>query len=125
MNHNRGFTLTETLVASGILVGGLVAVASVFSYAVQTTIHNRRMVAATALLYDKMEEFRSTSLADPIWEQSSGSDEAGSDGGYTRVWQVGMTVPRSVTVIVYGPINPMTHRRAELIRATTLAAPVF
>jgi prepilin-type N-terminal cleavage/methylation domain-containing protein len=125
MNHNRGFTLIETLIAAAILVCGLAAVAAVFSYAVQANMHNRRLIAATALLYDKMEEFRSVAPTDPLWEQTSGSDEAGSDRAYTRVWHVSGKVPRSVTVIVYGPISPITHHRAELIRGTTLAAPVF
>lgn len=124
MAQNRGFTLTETLIAAAILVCGLVAVASVFSFAVQANLNNRRLILATTLLYDKMEQFKSVPLTDPIWN-GDGSDEAGQDRAYRRVWRVTMTIPRSVTVIVYGPGSPPAPRETELIRATTLASPTF
>jgi type II secretory pathway pseudopilin PulG len=125
LNRNTGFTLIETLIATAVLVCGLVAVASVFSFAVRTNISNRQMAIATALLYDKIEEFRSAQLADPLWNVNDGSDQFTQDGKYTREWHVRQVMPRSVTVIVYVHSNPLTHRQTELIRATTLASQVF
>ena len=83
------------------------------------------MAVGTALLYDKIEEFRSASLADPIWNVNDGSDEFTQNGKYIREWHVRNAMPRSVTVIVYVQSNPLTHRQLELIRATTLASRVF
>jgi len=123
--NNTGFTIIETLIAAAVLVCGLVAVASVFSFAVRTNMTNRQMAVGTALLYDKMEHFRSAPLVDPIWNVNDGSDEFTQDGKYIREWHVRQVTPRSVTVIVYVQSNPLTHRRMELIRATTLAGQVF
>jgi hypothetical protein len=72
-----------------------------------------------------MEEFRSASFSAPIWMNGDGSDRIALDGTYIRVWQIGKTLPRSVTVIVYIESNPLTGRQTELIRATTLVSPVF
>jgi prepilin-type N-terminal cleavage/methylation domain-containing protein len=125
LNGNRGFTLIETLMAAAILACGLVAVASIFSFAIRANMNNKQMSVATALLYDKMEEFKSASFSDPIWA-SAGSDDITQGGSrYIRVWQIGAGVPRSVTVIVYAQSNPLMHRQTELIRATTLVSPTF
>ena len=118
----RGFTLIEALITAGIVACGLVAAAAVFSFTIRANISNRQMSAATALLYDKMEEFRAAPLTAPIWMIGNGSDE---DAEYLRVWQVGSRTPRSVTVIIYAKSSALTHRKTELIRATTLASPVF
>ena len=126
LNTNRGFTLIEVLMTAGILACGLVAVASVFSYAIRTNNTNRQMAAATALLYDNMEAFRSSSLADPIWMNAAGSERLTIGGeSYTRAWNIGAGMPRMVTVIVYTERNALTRRRTELIRATALAGPTF
>ena len=125
MNTTRGFTLIEALITAGIVTCGLVAVASVFSFAVRANVSNREMSAATALLYEKMEEFRAAPLTDPLWAIGDGSDEPVRAERYLRIWQVRGPMPRSVTVIVYAKNSPLTHRQTELIRATTLAGPVF
>ena len=125
MTTNRGFTLIEVSITAGIVACGLVAAASVFSFAIRANIGSRQMSAATALLADKMEEFRAAPLTDPMWAVAGGSDQVTLDSQYLRVWQVRSTTPRSVTVIVYAESSPLTHRKTELIRATTLASPVF
>jgi len=106
-------------------VCGLVAVASIFSFAVRGNTRNRQVSVANALLYDKMEEFRSASFSEPIWRNGDDSDRIVRDGTYIRVWQIGKTLPRTVTVIVYIESNPLTGRQTELIRATTLVSPTF
>ena len=126
MNENRGFTLIEVLIAAGILVCGLVGVTSVFSFVIRTNNANRQMAVASSLLSDKMEEFRSTAFTDAIWTKTTGSEilVVGSER-YTRVWQVGSGVPRTVTVIVYVQNHALTRRSIEVIRATTLFSPTF
>jgi Tfp pilus assembly protein PilV len=116
---NRGFTLIEALVTTAIVTCGLVAVASIFSFAVRANISNRQMSVATALLYDKMEELK---WAKPPMD---GSDTLTQGATYIRVWRVSATVPRSITVIVSAQSNPLTHRQTELIQATTLISPEF
>ena len=111
--------------AAAILACGLVAVASIFSFAIRANMNNKQMSVATALLYDKMEEFKSTSFSDPIWANAGSDDVTQGGDRYIRVWQIGAGVPRSVTVIVYAHSNPLTRRRTELIRATTLISPTF
>ena len=68
MRSNRGFTLIETLITTAIMVSGLVAVASMFSYSVTTNLTNQQRTAGTMLLYEKMEIFKATALANSIVE---------------------------------------------------------
>ena len=83
------------------------------------------MTVATALLYDKMEQFKSASPGSPLWTNGDGSDRVMQDGTYLREWHIGMGVPRPVTVIVYIQSGALTRRQTELIRATTLTSPSF
>ena len=119
MSTNRGFTLIEALITATIVSFGLVAVASIFSFAIRANISNRQMAVATALAYDKMEELK--------WAPSSGggSDQVTLDDTYIRTWQIGSGDPRLVTVTVYASSNPLTHRQTELIQTTMLLSPVF
>jgi len=119
MSRNRGFTLIEALITATIVALGLVAVASIFSFAVRANISNRQMAVATALVYDKMEELK--------WAPSpgGGSDQVTLDDTYIRAWQVGSGDPRLVTVTVYASSNPLTHRQTELIQAAMLVSPHF
>ena len=112
--------------AAALLVCGLVAVASVFSFAIRTNGTNRQVAVATTLLYDKMEELKGAPFTDPVWMNPAGSETVVIDGErYIRAWQLGMTVPRKVTIIVYSLRNRLTGRQTELIRASTLVSPVF
>ena len=126
MRTTRGFTLIEVLIASGVLACGLVAVAALFSFVIRTNGANRQMAVATALLYDKMEEFRSISFTDAVWVNANGSETVvvGSQR-FIRAWQVGRNTPRAVTVIVYAEKDALVRRQTELIRATTLMSPIF
>ena len=95
-----------------------------FSLAVRANISNRQMATATALLYDKMEEFKSTPLDDSLWNNSDGFDDMTQETTYVRVWHVSAAIPRSVTITVYAE-NALTHRQMELIRATALVSSTF
>ena len=110
------------MITSAVVACGLVAVASMFSLAVRVDMNNRQAAVAATLLYDKMEQFRSTPLDDPLW--ADGTDEVAYDTKYVRVWQVGSGAVRTVTIAIYAE-NPLTHRQSELIRATTLVASMF
>lgn len=111
---------------AGILVCGLVAVASVFSFAIRANATNRQMAVGTTLLYDKLEAFRGASLEDPIWLSANGDEYFVIAGErYSREWVIESGFGKSVTVIVFAESTPMTHRRSELIRATTIVSPTF
>jgi Tfp pilus assembly protein PilV len=126
LNTNRGFTLIEVLVTAGILVCGLVAVASVFSFVIRTTATNKQAAVAATLLYDKMEELRSASLTDAAWANATGSQTVNIAGeSYVRTWRVGGGVPRVVTVVIYAKSNSWTGRQVEVMRAATLVSPTF
>jgi prepilin-type N-terminal cleavage/methylation domain-containing protein len=119
VKDDRGFTLIEALVTAAILAFGLVAVASIFSFAVRANASNRQMSVATALLYDKMEELKWAALP------TDGGDTVIQGGVYIRTWKVSSTAPRAITVIVSVQSNPLARRQTELIRATTLTSPYF
>jgi prepilin-type N-terminal cleavage/methylation domain-containing protein len=126
LNTNRGFTLIEVLIAAGILACGMVGVAYLFSFTIRTNATNRQTAVATALLYDRMEEFRSASFTDAIWATPAGSENLVVDGQrFILAWEIDANVPRKLTVIVYAYTNALTHKQTELIRATTLVSPTF
>jgi Tfp pilus assembly protein PilV len=122
--RNQGFTVIEVLIAAAVVTCGLVAVASMFSFAVRANVSNRQMAIATALLYDKMEQFKSTPLDNPLWNNPDGFDYVTRETTYVRVWQVSAAIPRTVTITVYAE-NAMTRRNTELIRATAVVSNTF
>lgn len=121
---NRGFTLIEVVITAFIATCGLVAVATMFSFAVRANVNNRQMAVATALLYDKMEEFKFTPLDSPLWMNGDGSDDVIQGATFTRVWEINPAIPHSVSIVVYSE-SPLTHNLTELIRATTNVASTF
>jgi prepilin-type N-terminal cleavage/methylation domain-containing protein len=121
---NQGFTLIEVLITSFIATCGLVAVATMFSFAISANVNNREMAVATALLYDKMEEFKSAPLDSPVWLNGDGSDDVAQGATFTRVWEINPAIPYSVSIIVYAH-SPLTHRFTELIRATASVTNTF
>jgi prepilin-type N-terminal cleavage/methylation domain-containing protein len=120
-----GFTLIEVLIAAAILLSGLVAVASVFSFVIRANSGNRQTAVATTLLYKKMEEFRAMQFTDDTWLNVSASETVviGNER-YIRSWKIIDGVPRKVTVVV-STKSALTDRPIELIRATTLLSPTF
>ena len=124
MKNNCGFTLIEVLITSFIATCGLVAVATMFSFAVRATIGNRQMAAATALLYDKMEEFKSAAADSPLWTNGDDSENVILETTFTRVWEINPGPLRSVSITVYSE-SPLTHRLTELIRGTAIVANTF
>ena len=132
MANRKGFTLIETLITTLVLVTGLAAVAGLFSYGAQANFQNRQRTAATALLYNKMEEFRNARVltegqsAEYLAILADGS-VAGSDsrGPYMRVSNIEPGAPRRVTVIVYARQSSRGSSYHELARATVLVGRGF
>jgi len=119
MNSNRGAALIETLVASVILVSGVVAVASIFSFTTGANLRNRQGTTATMLLYDKMEQLRTMGSPaggslDPANPTLDFSDNPG--GSFLRVWQVQDSGIPSITVAVFASIGSAPP--LELARGT-------
>jgi Tfp pilus assembly protein PilV len=119
MKSKRGAALVETLVASVILVSGVVAVASIFSFTTGATFRNRQTITATMLLYDKMEQLRTMDSPaggslDPANPVADFSDNPG--GGFLRVWQIQDSGTPTITIAVFASIGPATPQ--ELARAT-------
>ena len=81
------------------------------------------MAVAAALLVDKMEQFRSTPLDDPLW-QTDGSDVVTYDTKFIRLWRVSGTALRTVTITVSAE-NALTRRQTELIGAATIRSSTF
>lgn len=148
MHSSRGLTLIETLFALAILLFGLLAVVVLFQYSAYTNMTNQQRSAATALLHDKMEQFKSSPLNDSVWvvggnlnPESPGmgyydyvtigsggmitSSTADPAAPYMRIWRITDAVPRRVTVIVFAEQAALTRKRLELIRATTLKSTTF
>jgi prepilin-type N-terminal cleavage/methylation domain-containing protein len=123
MKHRRGFTLIETLIATLILVTGLVAVAGVFFYGARTSARLRRQTAATALLYTKMEELKEARDLSP--GKYGEVLTIAPEGSYMRSWEVTEEMPRRITVIVYGKAGTRGSPYTELARATTLVGQGF
>ncbi len=123
--QRTGFTLIETVITAALVTCGLIAVAAMFSVAIRTNIANRQSAAATALLYDKMEQFKAASADDPLWADGTGFDEVTLDSKYRRVWEIPPTFPRTVTIIVYASDGAATRRETELIRATAVVSDTF
>jgi Tfp pilus assembly protein PilV len=86
----QGFSLVETLVASFVLMFGLLGLASLLSYAVAANLENKSDAFATTLAVRKMEELKgqpSTTLADGGCTLASNGDidfGATAAGGYSQ-----------------------------------------
>lgn len=122
----RGFTLLETLITTAVLVFGLAAIALIFSYTERANINTQQRTAATLLVYEKLEEYRSASLTDNIWIPGSYVDyPVIARTPYERRWQITDTTPRSITIAVFAARAGSTGRRMELIRAATIVGDTF
>ena len=135
-NRSDGFTLLETIMATGILVVASTTIAALFLSSIKTNLNNQDRTVASLLLSDKLEQFSVLPPADPGWASGTYSENVfvGRDGAistspagptrsYLRSWQVSTTQPRTVTVVVYISRSAVTGAQTELIRATAVAEP--
>ncbi len=139
--RGRGFTLIETLIATGIMVPALVAVASIFAYSARTNLLTEQRTIAALLGASKIEDLRSVTPINNL-TVGGGLDAANPTAGYfeyvaitpsgtitigrtvgsspyLRLWQVSGTDPRLITVAVYAMRSGVTGNRVELFRAAT------
>ena len=129
------------MIATGIMVAGLLAVASIFTYSARTNILNQQRTTANLLANSKLEELRATSpisnligggglnAANPTayyFEYASLTtsgtltvDTVTDTAPYLRLWQISGTNPRLITVAVFSQRSGVSGQRTELIRATT------
>jgi prepilin-type N-terminal cleavage/methylation domain-containing protein len=148
MGSNRGFTLVETLIATAVLVTGLVAVAQLFPYAIQSNASSRQTTTATMIVDDKLEALRALPLADAALNAGGSLDPASpatgyydyvtvasngavtvsassSQTAYLRLWQVSGTNPKTITVVIYAVRNGISRKRLEATRSSTLVTDTF
>ena len=149
---DRGFTLLEALMASGILVVGLVAVAMVFPYAITTNASSRQTTTASMLVAQKMEALRTIPLTDAALNVGGSLNPASPATGYydyvtvasggtitsstviaasarsrafLRLWQVSGTNPKTVTVVVYTVENGYWRGLLEATRSSTIVTDTY
>src|SRR5262245_12960274 len=148
MRSNRGFTLVETLIATAVLVTGLVAVAQLFPYSIRSNASSRQTTTATMIMDDKLEALRALPLADTalnaggslnpaspatgyydyVTVASNGTvtvSASSSPTAYLRLWQVSGTNPKTITVVVYAVRNGISRTRLEATRSSTLVTDTF
>ena len=64
-NHERGISLVEALIATGVLVTGIVALLQLFVVATRANVEARAATYATVLALQKMEELRASPFPAP------------------------------------------------------------
>lgn len=138
---SRGFTLIETLIATGIMLTGLVAVASIFAYSTRTNMLTQQRSTATLLATSKMEDFRGVDSINTLTTggsivpatkvnnyfeyvslSTSGAivtSTSDTTFPYLRLWEIGGTNPVQISVSVYAQRGGITDNPIELIRTST------
>jgi len=137
--NSRGFTLIETLIATGIMLTALGAVAAMFAYSARTNLLNEQRTTATLLAISKMEDLRSTSSINDLvvggsltttaanyFEYvsitSSGAIATSTTAGnnrYLRLWEISGTNPRLISIAVRANYSGVSGEQVELIRMAT------
>lgn len=148
MRNEKGFSLIEVLVATAILVPGLVAVATMFPYSVRSNYVSRQTSTATMIISDKMEELRAlplnhaslnaggglnpasptTSYFDYVTVSPTGTvatSTTASATAYLRMWQVAGTNPKTITIVLYSTRSGLNTQRMELARSSTRVTNTF
>ena len=82
-NDERGFTLLELLVAITILAVGLLGIAGLQGTTIRKNVSAMKNTEATALIEDKIEEYRNRPYAS-IPEEEVVDTNLGSTGQFTR-----------------------------------------
>ena len=133
---NRGYALIETLLATILLVSGIIHLATLFSFSEGIRLRNRQRTAAVLLVYNKMEELRQSvpqsgggvDVVHPVPGYFDSIDidvdgtvtvsNSASQGAYLRMWQVQPSETPLVTIVVYARIG--SFRPRELARASAV-----
>ena len=130
------------MIATGIMLAALLAVASIFAYSARTNMLNQQRTMATLLANSKLEDLAATSPIDNLIV-GGGLDGANPTPNYVeyvslttsgvltvdvvvnvgapymRLWQISGDNLRLITVAVFAQRSGVSGERTELIRATT------
>lgn len=79
----RGFSLVEALVATTLMVVGVVALAQLFTVATVSNMSASHATHATVLASQKLEELRALA-----WDHIRTESDADQVGAYTRRWTI-------------------------------------
>jgi type II secretory pathway pseudopilin PulG len=89
ITHEKGFSLTEVIMATLILVTGILAYGKTSSSVMSANTLSKKESVAATLAQDKIEEIKTNGLP-AIWVGSEVVDAEGNTGGsptpYTRSW---------------------------------------
>ena len=89
IDNSSGFTLIEVLIASVILVFGLLAMVSFLGNLVNRNATNERKTMAVSIAEEKIEDLRNTALKTDIINTDSGTDTVNTAAGpFTRTWTI-------------------------------------
>ena len=113
--NENGFTLIELLIALFILTLVLLAISSMVYSVMRSTSNSKETTTATALMQDKMESLKNTSMT----SLGSSNDSVPLGGiNYLRQWSVATTGNiRTIAVTVN-----WTNRGSHTVTMTTLRA---
>ena len=108
MASDRGFALLEALIASTLLVVGVLSLAQIFALAARADITAHRLTVASVLAAQKVEELRST----PWSVSAEGVDRIAE---FTRRWSVTpLDIDPSATAVIQVSVTPGAVRLITL-----------
>jgi len=136
------------MIATVVLVIGLVAVALIFPYAVRSNTSSRQTTTATMIVADKMEALRALPLTAPALAAGGGLNPASpvngyhdyvtvapngvmtvsatpSPSAYLRLWQISGTNPKTITIVMYAMRHGLSGRPTEVTRSSTIVTDTF
>jgi Tfp pilus assembly protein PilW len=108
--NSRGFTLIETLIATGITLTALVAVAAMFAYSARTNILTEQRTTGILLATSKLEELRSTPSISTL-TVGGGLDAASPTASYFEY--VTINSSGAITTSTTAGTNPFCESDAE------------
>jgi len=92
INNQAGFTLIEILMASVVIVFGLLAMGTFLGSQVNHNSKNERKTIALTLAQQKIEELRNTALIAGVSSANNGTDtllaSTTGAGDFTRTWTI-------------------------------------
>lgn len=109
-----GVSLMEILIAIVILTVGFLGTGKLASMFIEYNEKSKRVTAATTLIQDKLEEFKTTSYSSISSGSETGINERGQSGGaFNRSWAVSTSGSlKTITVTVTWQFNGQTQTKA-------------
>ena len=134
--NERGFTLVEVLVATVILVIGLVAMAELMAITLRMQMLGKNETAAIRLIQSKMDELvavsftgtnaASVAVGGSLTTDVSTYNDTPAGSGFKRRWQItaiaGETTVRTLTVTIIPTVNDR-RTNAQVQLSTIIRSP--